>query len=271
VQRFDSALRIYERIFSEYPTSKLADSALFRVAVNAEKSYDYDKAIEKYQKLVKDYPQAKDRENALYNTARLLEALQRYNEAAAAFLRFADAYPKSEEAPKNQFVAASSTRRPSDWNKQIGALNEFVQKFSKDTKQTELVVEAKKRIGDAYDKLNKDKTPSSRGSPPPTSSTAAGSSLRRAPSVQRPLRTAASSSLNRSSRDFDKMKIGGSGKALENSLKNKKESVKKVNAAYERVSSSTSEPSGRSRPSTARATRSSASRRRCSRRPCLPR
>jgi cellulose synthase operon protein C len=235
VQRFDSALRLYERIFSEYPTSKLADSALFRVAVNAEKSYDYDKAIEKYQKLVKDYPQAKDRENALFNTARLLEALQRYNEAAAAYLRFADTYPQSDEAPKNQFRAALIYEKQSDWNKAIAALNEFTQKFSKDSKQTELVVEARKKIGDAYDKLNKDVDARKswqaaaddfdrRGLKPETSPIAA--------------EAAAYSRFQLAEvvlQEFERMKIGGSGKALENSLKNKKESVKKVNAAYDVV------------------------------------
>jgi tetratricopeptide (TPR) repeat protein len=160
---------------------------LFRVAVNAEKSYDFDKAIEKYQKLVKDYPQSKDRENALFNTARSARGLQRYNEAAAAFLRFADAYPKSEDAPKNQFRRRVVYEKQSDWNKQIGALNEFVQKFSKDTKQTELVVEAKKRIGDAYDEAQQGqgRHQGLGSSPRPTSSTAVGSSPRPSPSGRR--------------------------------------------------------------------------------------
>lgn len=235
VQRFDSALRLYERIFSEYPASKLADSALFRVAVNAEKSYDYDKAIEKYQKLVKDYPQAKDRENALFNTARLLEALQRYNEAAAAFLRFADAYPKSEEAPKAQFLAAVVYEKTQDWNKQVGALNEFVQKFSKDSKQTELVIEARKKIGDAYEKLGRDNDARKAWE------AAADEFDRRALKPETNPIAAEAAAYSRFQlaevvlKDFDRMKIGGTGKALENSLKNKKESVKKVNAAYDLV------------------------------------
>jgi TolA-binding protein len=223
VQRFDSALKLYERIFSEYPQSKLADSALFRVAVNAEKSYDYDKAIEKYQKLVKDYPQAKDRENAMFNTARLLEALQRYNEAAAAYLRFADTYPKSEEAPKNQFRAALIYEKQSDWNKEIGALNEFVQKFSKDSTQTELVIDARKRIGDAYLKLNRDNDAHKsweaaadefdrRGLRPETS----------------PIASEAAAKCR-----FDLAEIVL--KDFENSFKNKKEAVKKVNTAYDVV------------------------------------
>lgn len=235
VQRFDSALRLYERIFSEYPTSALADSALFRVAYNAFRSYDYEKAIEKYQKLVKDYPQSKERESALYNTARLLESLQRYNEAAAAYLRFADAYPKSEEAPKAQFLAAVVYEKTQDWTKQIGALNEFVQKFSKDSKQTELVVEARKKVGDAYDKLNKDKEAIKAWE-----SAADEFDKRNLKAENSPIaaEAAAYSRFQLAEvvfRDFDRLKIAGAGKALENSLKNKKESVKKVNAAYDLV------------------------------------
>lgn len=235
VQRFDSALRLYERIFSEYPNSTLADSALFRVAVNAERSYDYDKAIEKYQKLVKDYPQAKDRENALFNTARLLEALQRYNEAAAAYLRFADTYPKSDEAPKNQFRAALIYEKTGDWQKEIGALNEFVQKFSKDQKQVELVVDAKKRIGDAFDKVKKESEARKAWQ------SAAEEFDRRGLKAETNPIAADAAAYSRFQlaevvfADFDRMKIAGSGKALENSLKAKKESVKKVNAAYDDV------------------------------------
>ena len=39
----------------------LADVALFRVAVNAENSYDFEKAVDRYKKLVDTYPKAKDR------------------------------------------------------------------------------------------------------------------------------------------------------------------------------------------------------------------
>ncbi|MEW5742810.1 MAG: tetratricopeptide repeat protein [Myxococcota bacterium] len=235
VQRFDSALKIYERIFSEYPQSKLADSALFRVAVNAEKSYDFDKAIEKYQKLVKDYPQAKDRESALFNTARLLEGLQRYSESAQAYLRYADLYPQSEDAPKNQFRAALIYEKMNDPTKEIGALREFVQKFSGKPAQAELVIDAKKRIGDSYMKLKKETEAKKafkdaaddfdrRGLKPDTSPIAADA--------------AAYSRFQLAEfvfAEFDKLKIGGTGKNLAASFTRKKEAVKKVNAAFDEV------------------------------------
>jgi tetratricopeptide (TPR) repeat protein len=234
-RRFDSALKLYERIFKEYPNSKLADSALFRVAVNAENSYDFDKAVESYQKLVKDYPAAKDRENALFNTARLLEGQQRYAEAAAAYLRFADLYPNSDEAPKNQFRAALIYEKQNDYNKEIGALQEFVTKFSRNEKQVELVVDAKKRIGDAEQKLGREAEAKKayqaaadefdkRGLKPEAAPIAADS--------------AAQARFQLSEyvfKEFDKLKIGGSSKALTASFTAKRNAVKKVQEAYDTI------------------------------------
>jgi TolA-binding protein len=235
VQRFDSALKLYERIFSEYPGSKLAPSALFRVAVNAEKSYDFDKAIEKYQKLVKDYPQSKDRESATFNTARLLEGLQRYNEAAAAYLRYADSYPQSEDAPKNQIRAALIYEKQGDWNREIAALSEFITKFSSKPAQAELVIDAKKRIGDAFRKQKNEVAAlkayqaaaddfDRRGLKPDTSPVAAEAAAYSRFELAEAVFAAA-----------DRTRIGGTGKALANSFTAKKESVKRCNEAYDQV------------------------------------
>jgi cellulose synthase operon protein C len=235
VQRFDSALKLYERIYKEYPNSKLADAAIFRVAVNAEKSYDFEKAIGTYQRLVKDYPTSKDRESALYNTARLLEGLQKYDEAAAAYLRYADLYPKSEDAPKNQFRAALIYEKQGEPAKQIAALNEFVQKFSGSNQQAELVIDAKKRIADAYKKQKKD-TEAKRAY-----QSAADEFDRRNLKPDTAPVGADAAAFSRFElaeyelEEFDRVKISGSGNALKKSFEYKTALVKKVNAAYDTV------------------------------------
>lgn len=235
VQRFDSALRLYERISRDYPTSALADAATFRVAVNAEKSYDFEKAIVTYQRLVKDYPQSKDREAALFNTARLLEGLQRYNEAAQAYLRYADTYPNNEDAPKNQFRAALIYEKQNDYPKEVSALQEFVQKFSSNSKQTDLVVDAKKRIADAYKKMKRETDAKK------AYAAAADEYDRRGLKPDANPIAAEAAAYSRFElaeyefADFDKVRIGGSGKALEKSFTTKKERVKKVNETYEQV------------------------------------
>ncbi len=234
-RRFDSALQLYERIFREYPSSKLADAALFRVAVNAENSYDFDKAVVSYQKLVKEYPASKDRESALFNAARLLEGQQRYREAAEAFLRYADLFPSAEDAPKNQFRAALIYEKMNDPHGQIRALGEFVSKFSSKPAQVELVIDAKKRIGDAYQKLGKDADARK------AYEAAANDFDRRnlrpdaAPIAADAAAQARFQLAEYQFKDFDRLKIGGTKKALENSFTAKRNGVKRVNDAYRLV------------------------------------
>lgn len=151
--RFDSALRLYERIYREYPDSDLADLSLFRVAYNAENSYDFDKAVEHYRLLVEKYPDSTRREAALNNLAVLLEALQRYDESARQFMRFAQLFPKSEIAPRNLYRAALVYQKMGNCRRQNQALDDFIDRFSRDENQGPLIVQAHKSIGDCWQKL----------------------------------------------------------------------------------------------------------------------
>jgi cellulose synthase operon protein C len=230
--RFESALKFYERLYREYPTSTLADGALFRVAFNAQQSYDFDKALEGYQKLVRDYPAAKDRENALFNTAQLLEALQRYREAAAAYQRYADAFPKTEDAPRIQLGTAKLLEKEEDWRGAIRAYEAFIRKFPS---QAELVVEARRRIGDAWQKLG-----NARAAQQAWKEAAEEFDRRRISPDSNPLAAehAAYCRFQLAEAEFqkfDKVKVGGSGKALERSLKAKKDSLNAAVATYDKV------------------------------------
>ncbi len=234
-RRFDSALRLYERIFNEYPRSDLADAALFRVAVNAENSYDFEKAVRSYQRLVADYPGSKNREAALFNAARLLEGQQRYDEAAAAFGRYADLFPTAEDAPKNQLRAALIYEKQQDWRRYLQALDAFVRKFSGQSAQAELVVDARKRMGDAHRKLG------SAGEARRAWAAAADEFDRRGlqPELHPLAANAAAYSRFQLAEivfaEFDRMKIGGRGAALERSFNEKKKAVVRVNEAYAEV------------------------------------
>ncbi|NVJ10096.1 tetratricopeptide repeat protein [Myxococcus sp. AM001] len=234
-RRFDSALKLYERIYREYPSSPLAGGALFRVAVNAENSYDFDKAVVSYQKLVKDYPASKDREAALFNAARLLEGQQRYPEAAAAFMRYSDLFPKAEDAPKNQYRAAIIYAKQGNPRGEVRALQEFVRKFASRSSQVELVVDAHRRMGDAHQKLG-----STREAQRAWERSAAEFDRRKLQPDTHPLAAdaAAYSRFQLAELEFqkfDKLKIGGKGKALERSFTAKRNGVKSVNTAYARV------------------------------------
>ncbi len=234
-RRFESALKLYERIFREYPNSKLADAALFRVAVNAENSYDFDKAVENYQRLVKDYPASKNREAALFNAGRLLEGQQRYREAAQTFTRYVELFPSAEDAPKNQYRAALLYERQGDPKGEIKALEAFVKKFASKPQQAELVVDAQKRIGEAYQKLGDEKAARRAFEEAAREFDRRGLKPEAAPLAAEAAAQARFQLAEYVFKEFDRLKIGGRGKALENSFTVKRAAVKKVNDAYGEV------------------------------------
>ena len=234
-RRFESALKLYERIFREYPNSKLADAALFRVAVNAENSYDFDKAVENYQRLVKDYPASKNREAALFNAGRLLEGQQRYREAAQTFTRYVELFPTADDAPKNQYRAALLYEKQGDPKGEIKALEAFIKKFSTKPQQAELVVDAQKRIGEAYQKLGADRDARRAFETASREFDRRGLKPEDAPLAAEAAAQARFQLAEYEFKDFDKLKIGGRGKVLEKSFAVKRAAVKKVNDAYGEV------------------------------------
>ncbi len=233
-RRFDSALKLYERIFSEYPKSELADTALFRVAVNAENSYDFDKAVDRYKLLVEKYPKSKDRPAALNNLARLLDGLQRYQEAAKQFTRYSELFPTDEDAPKNLYKAATIYEKMNDCGGQTRALSEFIRKFARDTKQSERVVDAYKRIGDCERTLKDEKGARD-------SFQAATNEYKKRNLTAKDEAASAAAGYSRFQlaeaefKKWDAIALTGRGKALENAFKAKLTEAKKLQDSYSDV------------------------------------
>src|SRR5262249_32374533 len=151
---------------------------------------------------------------------------------AAAFLRYADLFPKAEDAPKNQYRAALIYEKQGDWKGEIAALNEFMRKFAKNAAQRELVVDAHKRAGDAFQKLGSSKEAQK------AYQAAASEFGHRGLKAEQDAIGAEAAAQARfqlaeyTFKEFDALKIGGKGKALAKSFATKRAAVKKVNDAY---------------------------------------
>jgi tetratricopeptide (TPR) repeat protein len=201
------------------------------VAVNAENSYDFNKAINRYRLLVEKYPDFKDRAAALNNLARLLEALQQYPEAAQEYARHAEAFPKDEDAPKNLYRVAIVYEKMGDCRRQISALEDFIERHSRNLKQSEQVVDAYRRIGDCQRRLKNEKKAKEAWI------SAAREYRKRGLSAKDELASSASSYAQFQLaefdyRDWDKIKLEGRGKALERAFKSKLVQAKKLQDSY---------------------------------------
>lgn len=152
-RKFDSAMRTYERLFTKYEKSPLAESALFFVAAAAEKAFEFDKAIKYYQRLVEEYPKSKDRVAAQFNVAMLLEAMRRYSEAAAAYTFYSKEFKNESDAPDMAYKAALIYQRRGDQQNLIKALEDFIKTYQSKDAQFEKVTQAHAKIALAYRKL----------------------------------------------------------------------------------------------------------------------
>ncbi|MBI2374031.1 MAG: tetratricopeptide repeat protein [Deltaproteobacteria bacterium] len=157
VRRFETASKIYQRIFDSYPKSDLADRALFRVGVNYEKGFDFQNAIAAYSKLIDRYKTSQYRADCMYNLAQTYENMQQYVDAAGAFKNYARAFPDREDAGEVFYRSALVYEKMKAWNDMISTLQAFITKYKKDAKQSERVVEAYLKIGEAYLEQNKNK------------------------------------------------------------------------------------------------------------------
>ncbi|MBI4814734.1 MAG: tetratricopeptide repeat protein [Deltaproteobacteria bacterium] len=157
VRRFETASKIYQRIFDSYPKSDLADRALFRVGVNYEKGFDFQNAIAAYNKLVDRYQSSKFRADAMYNLSVTYENMQQYVDAAASFKKYARTFPDREDAGEVFYRSALVYEKMKAWNDMISTLQAFIGKYKKDAKQSERVIEAQLKMGQAYLAQNKSK------------------------------------------------------------------------------------------------------------------
>ncbi len=157
-RKFDSAMNTYERLYTNYPKSDLAEKSLFSVAENAEKAFDFDKAIKDYELLVRSYTKPafhQDRVSAQFNAAKDLEAMQRYQEAADAYRDYAKWFPDQPDAPDMEYRGVLMYQRMHDEQGMIDRLQAFIRRYDRKPKQAEKIVEAYQRIGDAYEDLEK--------------------------------------------------------------------------------------------------------------------
>ena len=132
VQRFDSALKMYEKIVNDYPDSSFVDRALFRLAYSSFKFFEYEKAIDNYLILADDkrFKDSEHREDAIRNAATILTFLQRYDKAIVYWKKYADITSDRALKVEASFRAASLNKETNRWSRLISEMNTFIKRFS---------------------------------------------------------------------------------------------------------------------------------------------
>ncbi len=93
--RSADAIKAFEEYIAQYPDSKFADEAMFRIGSAQQQLEEYEPAVAAYQKLRSAYPRSPFAEDAMFQIG-ICRLIQEQNAlAAAAFQDFMNLYPES--------------------------------------------------------------------------------------------------------------------------------------------------------------------------------
>ena len=95
LERHADAIKAFDEYIAQFPESKFADEALFRIGSAQHQLEEYELAIAAYQKLRSTYPRSAFSEDALYQIAICRLIQEQSALAAAAFQDFMQLYPDS--------------------------------------------------------------------------------------------------------------------------------------------------------------------------------
>jgi TolA-binding protein len=249
VQRYDSAMKLYQRVYKEHPKDPLASYALYRVAVNQERFFDFTDAVQSYELFYEKYDDSKQTEldevglsdfkiaekrgDALRSAAVLEENLQRYPQAARGYERFAREYPDSDQTPEAAWQAVLVWEKAGEKRKMVDAIETFISNHGSASKFDDRVMGGMMKIADYHEergsKRNADKQYERILEAYPSRGIQAGT-----PAAA----NAAKSRFMLAEREFeewDKIQIKGSLRRQEKLLNEKIEKQQALTASYEEV------------------------------------
>lgn len=155
-KRFESASKMYERLWQQYPESKLAADALWRTGLNYQNYFEFDKAVNNFLILADSpkYASSPHRADAVYNAAVILENDQAYARSAKLFVRYSETAGKQKEAAEAYYRAALIYEKMNDIGTMTKLFRDFPKKFGGIEDQGRYAVEGLFKIARSAHKRN---------------------------------------------------------------------------------------------------------------------
>jgi len=148
-KRFESALKIYERIWKEYPKSEHAGNALWRTALNYQRTFEFSRAVNNYLILANSpkFTTDPNRKESILRAAVILENDQAYARSAKLFIRYAEAMGPVKKGAEAFYRAGLIYEKMGDYSTMIKTFKKFSQVYGSVEGQAASVVEGIFKIG----------------------------------------------------------------------------------------------------------------------------
>lgn len=143
---YDSAMRLYKRLYTEYKKTDEAVDALFRVGLNAEKFFDFDVAYASYMEIhdskQPQFLRYENRIEALRRSAIIKKITNATKEAAKLFERYDKEHSSMTDAPDMLFEAGLAYERLNNYDEMERVFSLFRKKYGGDLKYRDRVIES---------------------------------------------------------------------------------------------------------------------------------
>ena len=100
LERPEEAQKAFEALLKEFPKTKYADEAVYRIALCCQQTDDLGGAIDAFRRLLREYPSSAFAEDAAFQIGFCHLSQEEHAEAAEAFGEFLGRYPGSRLAPQ---------------------------------------------------------------------------------------------------------------------------------------------------------------------------
>ncbi len=149
VKLFEKAAQVYKRLVDEerFEKSDYRENAVKLLAENYEKFFNFNSAVRTYQKLASDYPESKDVKGALLKTALLYENDQQYLKAAEMVEGILRKYRGDKLAGKMAYSLISLYDKGGDSDGSRRAAESFIKKYGRDAKLIRQTMTATLKLG----------------------------------------------------------------------------------------------------------------------------
>ena len=159
VKHYEKASRAFEKILTEprFAQSQFMEMALFQVAENSKKFFDFSKSISSYLALYKRNPKNKDSPYSLFSAAKLLEEDGRLEEAAGYYALYSDKYKDREDAPFALYRASKCWAKLKNEKQEGRLLRAFIKRAKDNMEMGGMVLESMVRLGELAGDIHRGK------------------------------------------------------------------------------------------------------------------
>jgi len=159
VKLYDKAATLYRRLVDEarFEKSEYREMAVWNLAQNYEKFFNFSAAVKTYQKILSDYPKSGNVKKSMLLAAALYENDQQYVEAAGIIEDFLKKFPGDENASKLAYQLVDLYEKGKDKTRTEKALSSFLRTHGKDPKMVVQAMTATIKLGRAAEEAGRKK------------------------------------------------------------------------------------------------------------------